>query len=86
MSFQGRFGGYSMGLSNVFSMSFLTQRSELDFFFNCSSSCLNWLILSETARIKHIFAIEDALPPTVSEAKQVTGHAHRLQTFLEQWL
>lgn len=79
ISFQGKFRGYSVVLSDVFSMSFLTQRSELDFFFfTCSSSCLNWLVLLATARIKHVFAIEDALSPAVSEAKQVIGYAHRL--------
>lgn len=59
--------------------------SEINF-FNCSSSCLNWLILLEIARIKHIIAIEDTLCPAVSEAKQVIGYAHRLRTFCEQCL
>lgn len=87
ISFQGKFRGYSVVLSHVFSMSFFdTEIWDRYFFFTCSSSCLNWLILLATARIKHVFAIEDALSPAVSEAKQVIGYAHRLWTFFEQWL
>lgn len=76
-----------MGWTDVFSVSLLTQRSELDFYYYYSS-CLNWLILLETARIKHkgVFFLEDALCPAVYEAKQIRGYAQRLPKFLEQWL
>lgn len=50
----------SVGLIDVFSISFLTQRAEVDIFFN-SSSYLSWLILLETAWIEHSFTREDDL-------------------------
>lgn len=79
VSFQGKFA-----VDSVFSMSFLTQRAELDIFLN-SSSYLSWLVLLETAWIEHSFSRENVLFcfvffPAVCEAKQEIRYTHKLYT------